>query len=54
VSNTLFKKKKTAFGEDLSHGMMPKKRPRLEGKENKEEVVDKEEVDEEGGGTDDD
>jgi hypothetical protein len=40
VSNTLFKNKKTAFGEDFSRGMMPKKRPRREGEKNKEEVVD--------------
>jgi hypothetical protein len=54
VSNTLFKNKKTAFGEDFSRGMMPKKCPQQEGEENKEEVVDMEDVDEEGGGTDDD
>jgi hypothetical protein len=54
VSNTLFKKKKSAFGEDFPRGMMPQKCPRLEGEENKEEVIDKEDVDEEGGGTDED
>jgi hypothetical protein len=35
VSNTFLKKKKTAFGEDFSCGMMPQKRPQLEGEENK-------------------
>jgi hypothetical protein len=56
VSNTLFKNKKTAFGEDFFCGMMPKKRSWREGEENKEKVVDMEDVDEEGGGggTDDD
>jgi hypothetical protein len=54
VSSTLFKKKKTAFGEDFSRGMMPKKLPQLEEEENKEEVVDKVDVDEEGGGKYDD
>jgi hypothetical protein len=54
VSNTLFKKKKKAFRDDFYRGIMPKKRPRLEGEENKEYVVDKEDVDEEGGGADDD
>jgi hypothetical protein len=52
--HTLFKKKNIAFGEDFSGGIMPKRSPRIEGEEHTEEVVDKEDVDEEDGGTDGD
>jgi hypothetical protein len=51
VCPTLCSKKKTAFGEDFSCGVMPKKRPRLEGEENKGYGEDNKEVDEEGGGS---
>jgi hypothetical protein len=54
VQTLCSKIKKTAFGEYFSRGMMLKKCPQREEEENKEDAVDMEDVDEEGGDTDDD